>query len=321
MPMLASLALALMTSVSPGTDTTLTVKPGTRLGVDNFAGSVSVTTWTRNAIRVRAAHHRQSMVHIESTPGRMELSSSTRMGVPTFVDYDLTLPTWMSIEVSGVGTDVRVDGLKADIKAETVKGDIRIMNSAGDMDLSTVQGVIELTAASGHVQASSVNDDVTASRCEGDLQLESVNGGVILVDTRGPNLDVSSVNGELIYSGAFQDGGSYSFSTHDGDVTLGVPEHSNLSVSVATYDGSFNSSFPVEMTTSDKRRKGREFRFTIGTGDANVELEAFQGDIRLVRPDAIQKLVKEHQVKAASERQDRDRDDEDNDSDSDKGDK
>jgi hypothetical protein len=39
-----------------GTDTTVAVRPGARLNLDNFEGDVVVTTWSRSVIRVQATH-------------------------------------------------------------------------------------------------------------------------------------------------------------------------------------------------------------------------------------------------------------------------
>jgi hypothetical protein len=52
---------------------------------------------------------------------------------------------------------------------------------------------------------------------------------------------------------------------------------------VATFGGDFSSSFPVRLSES---RKGKRFSFTLGNGNARLELEAFQGRIQLKRPDA-----------------------------------
>jgi len=85
----------------------------------------------------------------------------------------------------------------------------------------------------------------------------------------------------VTYDGALKDAGSYRFSTHNGEIAVTVPERANATVSVATYNGEFSSSFPVQLKET---RRGKRFNFTIGNGGARVELESFQGEIRLRRP-------------------------------------
>lgn len=60
-----------------------------------------------------------------------------------------------------------------------------------------------------------------------------------------------------------------------------MPEATGASVSVRTYDGRFESSFPVQ-PTGDFRR-GRRVTFTLGTGGSEIEIEAFDGQIRLLK--------------------------------------
>lgn len=61
---------------------------------------------------------------------------------------------------------------------------------------------------------------------------------------------------------------------------MAIPDRANVTVSVASFEGEFDASFPVQITEQRKRR----FSFTIGSGSARMELESFDGDIRLRRP-------------------------------------
>lgn len=49
-------------------------------------------------------------------------------------------------------------------------------------------------------------------------------------------------------------------------------------VSVATFDGEFVSDFPVRV---ERFRGGRAFEFTLGDGQARIEIEVFDGEIHL----------------------------------------
>jgi DUF4097 and DUF4098 domain-containing protein YvlB len=95
------------------------------------------------------------------------------------------------------------------------------------------------------------------------------------------SLDASTVNGDVGYDGPIRNGGRYSLSSHNGDLTLAVAEGTNATVSVSTFNGEFESEFPVSLRET---RKGKRFSFTIGSGSAQVTLESFQGSVQLVRP-------------------------------------
>jgi hypothetical protein len=60
-----------------------------------------------------------------------------------------------------------------------------------------------------------------------------------------------------------------------------VAEGTNASVAVSTFNGEFESEFPVPIIGM---RKGKGFNFTLGNGSAQITLESFQGTIELIRP-------------------------------------
>jgi hypothetical protein len=97
-------------------------------------------------------------------------------------------------------------------------------------------------------------------------------------------VDISTVSGEVVYDGTIRDAGHYRFSTHEGDVLIGIPDKTNATISVSTFNGDFDSSFPVSVTETKRRR----FTFSIGSGSARVELSTFNGDIKLRRPGHLQ---------------------------------
>ncbi len=107
-----------------------------------------------------------------------------------------------------------------------------------------------------------------------------MNGEVTLKKVRSSQVECSSVNGSLDYDGEIRDGGHYSFSTHNGAITVSLPSKPNADITVSTFNGEFESAFPVTFT---KAKRGKRFRFTLGSGSADLELESFQGNIQLRR--------------------------------------
>lgn len=261
-------------------DTTFAVRPGTRLEVDNFGGSVNVRAWGRDAVRLEADRPSQSRIEVSEDEGVLSLRSIGRMGVPGTVEYTLQVPRWMELRIAGVMNDVSVDGVEAPVKVGTVKGDVAVRGGREFLELQTVQGGVKVEHARGRITASSVNQGVTLDDVEGEIQAETVNGEIHLLRVRSRQVECSSVNGSLDYDGELRDGGHYSFTTHNGDITVVLPGKPNADISVSTFNGEFQSVFPVSITRAHRTRR---FRFTLGSGTANLELESFQGTIRLRR--------------------------------------
>ena len=284
--MLMTLASLAGLMLAQQTDTTVPVRAGARLEVNNFGGEIVIKTWTKSAVRITASHSSRDRILVEASDQVVHVKSEGRRGPSQVVDYDITVPATMALSLSGVYTDITVDGSQGEISAETVEGSVKVSGGVGNVSLKSVQGEVTLEKARGRIDLNSVNEEITATGVSGDLSVETVNGDITLAQIESANAEANTVNGDIIYDGTIKDGGRYRFSTHDGDLRVSVPEKSNVSVSVSTFDGDFSACFPVQLVGPKTRHR---FTLTIGSGSARLELESFNGDIRLCRPGQLAK--------------------------------
>ena len=278
---LATLTLAALTGGAMQTDTTFAVKPGTRLEVNQFAGSIAVETWAKNAVRVVADHGSRVEIEIGGSGPSLSIQGVQMRGLPSTVDYQLTVPKWMALNLSGVNTEMSVENSGGEIQIETVGGEVTVTGGSKTIQASSVDGAVHLVDATGRIECSSVNGAVEIERSSGPIVASSINGEIVLKSIDSDDVEGSTVNGTVSYDGAIKDGGSYRFSSHNGEVSIAIPERASAAVSVATYSGDFSSDFPVPLTET---RHGKRFSFTLGGGSARIELESFQGGIQLRRP-------------------------------------
>ena len=262
-------------------DTTVAVSRGQRLDVNAFGGEVTVRAWNRNAIRVEATTSGRDRVEVSSSATAVSVRTQGRHGPPSEITLRISAPPWVGLSLSGVNTSMKVEGVRAPITAETVEGEVDVTGGEGLVSLRSVQGSVTLRGARGRINLNSVNEDVHVSSSAGDVMAQTVNGEIDLQLTDASSVDASTVNGDIRYSGPIRNGGRYSLSTHNGDISLTVAEGTNASVAVSTFSGEFESEFPVPLRGT---RQGKGFNFTLGSGSAQVTLESFQGTIELVRP-------------------------------------
>jgi DUF4097 and DUF4098 domain-containing protein YvlB len=280
---MVTIPLALLAlSALQQTDTTFAVPASARLQIQNQTGSIKVTAWDRNEMRVRAEHGTRDEIQINIRGTVVEVEAERRHGMPAFVDYEITVPRTMSLDLSGQETEIEVEGVTGSISAESVEGGITIHGAGGPVEVHTVEGDIAIDGARGEIKVEGVDGDITLTNVAGDLTVETTDGDVTLDNVDAANVDVSTVDGDVSYRGTIKDGGRYGFSAHSGDIVLSVAPTINATVSVATFDGSFepDPAFKVQVTNV---RPGRRFSFTLGSGSARVELESFDGTIRLER--------------------------------------
>jgi DUF4097 and DUF4098 domain-containing protein YvlB len=169
-----------------------------------------------------------------------------------------------------------------DVTAGSVEGGITIRGAGGKVSASSVEGDITVVGGVGAVKITGVDGEIRVSDARGDVVVETVDGDITLENIDGSNVDAGTVDGAVTYRGAVHDGGQYHFTSHDGDVVLAVPVNINATISVATFEGSFeaDAAFKVQVQGA---RPGRRFSFVVGSGSARIELESFDGAIRLER--------------------------------------
>ena len=283
---MAMIPAILMTALTlgaplPAADTVIPVDRGASLNVDNFRGEVRVRAWDRDAVRVEADLSDRQRLDVVRSGSELRVRPRTVRGGPDEADFEIMVPTWMDLRVEGNQVDVDVEGSRGEVVVETVGGDVMVSGGSGLVSLRSIQGEIVVRNARGRVEAVSVNEEVTLSGVEGEIYVETTNGEVTMRGIRSAAVRATTVNGDVIYDGAISERGRYVFSTHNGDIDVTVPGDAGATVSVSTFHGEFESDFPVRLTGTTR---DRQFTFTLGSGGARVELESFNGEIRLRRP-------------------------------------
>ena len=275
MGLAASLALT-----QQATDTTFAVAAGARLQVENFAGEVRVGAWDRNAVRVRAEHGSTDRIEIEPSASLVRVRARAEHGPPPIVNLELTIPKRMSLDLNAPFSDVIVQGTEGEVGVQSVEGAITVIGGRGFVSVQSVEGAVRVEGSRGRVRINSVDEDVQIVRVTGEVFVQAIDGNVTLEGIDSDHVEASSVDGSIEYHGTIKDGGRYRFTTHDGDILLSVPPNVNAQITVATFSGEFESDFPVVLKDTGR---GKRFSFVLGSGSAQVELQAFDGTIQLQR--------------------------------------
>ncbi len=262
------------------TDTTFDVNPNAVLGVRNHGGEIVIRTWDRNQVRLEATHSSDDRVKILQSESSVKIKSEARHGHPDEVDYEITIPQTMAVDLWGFDSDISVDGAQNGVRAETMSGDIDLRDVAGEVSLRSVEGDITLVRGRGSLEVNGVEGEVSVVDFDGNIFAESIDGDITLSEIASERVEAKTVDGDVQYDGTIRDDGRYRLTTHDGDVVVSVPANANATVSVATFDGEFEADFPVQLKGAEASRK---LSFTLGNGSARLELHSFDGDIRLVQ--------------------------------------
>ncbi len=261
-------------------DTRLSVGANATIEVDNMVGDITISTWDRNAVRVQATG--AADVHFDSNDSEVSVEAEMVHGQGRATDFTLTIPVDADIEAHTIEGRISIEGTTGRIEAHSMKGLVRVNGGRNTIEVGSVEGGIELTGARGRVEAHSVNEFVSLTDVVGDIEATTVNGPVTLERCDAHNLEASSVNGAIVFRGPIHSDGWYSMETHNGTIDITIPRGANATISAFTYNGEFEADFPVTVTEAEP---GKSTTFTLGSGDAQIELETFNGAILLKRSD------------------------------------
>lgn len=268
-----------------------------RLDLRNRSGAIHVATWQRDAVRIVAGNALNMRIDVQRSGSVLRVRPS--MGVPYDEDlagrrargirrerwsdenivFRVTVPAYLDLELTGTETEVSVEGTRANVTVETVEGAVVVRGGNGYIHVFSVEETVRVEGASGHVDAASSSGNIYLRSIRGDVTAESVDGDIELRDVDSRQVTARTVDGSIEFVGPIHDDGRYHLSTHDGDVTASIPPGTNATVSVANYDGDFETRFPVLL----RGAQGHRLDFTLGDGGAVIILESFDGDVILLR--------------------------------------
>ena len=81
------------------TDTTFAVGGAELLDVESLGGSINVTTWNEDMIRIQAEHSQRTFVEIDRGRRSISVESEARRGPANLVDYEITVPRSLGLRL------------------------------------------------------------------------------------------------------------------------------------------------------------------------------------------------------------------------------
>lgn len=272
-------ALSAPTMLQAATDTIVSAQGATRLQVENRGGSVVVEGWDRNEVRVQADHNSRTRVVVRRRGDVVLVEPEGMRGPALITDIRISMPRSLALRVEGMFTDVTVDRPAGDVSIETLEGSIEVTGGQGAVRATTVNGVIRARDTQGRLDLQTIARGIEVENAQGEVYAETVSGPIVLRGMRARVVDVGSVSGRVLFEGTLPSGARHSFGSHSGRVSLILPASASAAITVASLSGTVESAFAGQLSTEPRRRRSV---FTLGGGDARVEVETFSGSISLI---------------------------------------
>ena len=265
-------------------------------------GSVKVTGWNRNEVRVYIDSGNtfnftvQEKNSASGDPVWIKVSGVQPKGRRGPVseciwgeDIEIDVPVGASVNLKGQEIGTRVDTIrKAEIKV--VGGNISLRNIANGVGAYSGQGDITVEASQGSISLESTTGNILVFEAGpseiADWFKAKTNGGAISLQGVGHRqVDVNSISGSVNFSGNIRTGGSYSLRTSRGSIRMAIPAASSSQISATYGYGTFRSEIPIDIATENVSPGA--IKTIVGTfgkgGDSIIRLASNNGSIVITK--------------------------------------
>jgi DUF4097 and DUF4098 domain-containing protein YvlB len=281
-----------------------------RVTVSNIAGEISVSAGSGDEVSIEAVKRTRGdqgelanvRITVDERAGHVDVrteglgfTSRNGRGNSVSVDYTLTVPAGVAVELKSVSGNIKVTGVRGAVRAETISGDVTTTDTPKLEAAKSVSGDVRVSGISTDSDAAlgSISGNVTAKAVKvRSLELSSVSGDLSATDVSCERLTAKSVSGSVEYAGSLAKGGAYDVNVHSGNVRLTLASPSGFVLNASSFSGSIRSDLPLtiggDAADRDRRdRRGgmgnRSMRATYGDGSATVTLRTFSGDIVIAK--------------------------------------
>jgi DUF4097 and DUF4098 domain-containing protein YvlB len=258
------------------------------VSVQNVAGSIEITGWSRNEVEVLADLGRDVEELVVERDGdnvvvKVKAPKSGRRSVSS--DLVLRVPENSSIDVGGVSAGIEVSDVFGEQRLHVVSGDIVTEAYEADILAEAVSGDIEITGDSRPMftQASTVSGSVETTGLAGDAELSSVSGDVVVTNASFSRAQADTVSGDIAFRAEMLDGSRLDMETINGDIDLHFEGSIEARFDIETFNGAIRNCFGPKPVRTSKYTPGQELKFKEGNGSARVTLRTLNGSLRMCR--------------------------------------
>ena len=269
-------------------DTTVALSRGGTVDLSNISGSIRVTGWDRDDVRVRASAE-SGPLRFDATATRVTLSSESTRGHAEEARYEVQVPTGTRLLVASTSGSMVVRGVRGEIEARNTSGSIEIDDAAERVVFESMSGSVRVSRVRGMLRGSTLSSSILLTDVTGDVDVETVSGDVALRDVRSRSVRAGSVSGRIEYDGTADPAGRYELSSHSGSVRLTLPEELHAYFRVETFSGAIETDFPITLQPGEQGigfSHPKRFEFRFGDGGARITAASFSGDIIIRRREA-----------------------------------
>ncbi len=268
---------------------TLEAAPDGLVTIENTAGSVKVTAWSRDAVEVSGklgSDVEELVFERKGDTVRIEVRTPGRRGhKDVSSDLVVKVPEASSVNATGISTDITVRGVTGELRLNSVSGDIDAESFAADVDAETVSGDVNVSGngSANRSRLSSVSGDIEAHDLSGEIQAGTVSGDLTIDGGAFDTVRAETVSGDLSFTGELLANGRMDVETVNGEVDVNFKGDLSARFDIETFNGDIDNCFGPKPQRTSRYAPGSELNFSEGGGSARVTIQTLNGDLRLCK--------------------------------------
>jgi DUF4097 and DUF4098 domain-containing protein YvlB len=216
-----------------------------RVSLGNINGSVRVTGWDRNEVKVDAVKTAYRRDRLDEA--KIEVRADTS-SIRIETQYPYRSQTF-------------TDGEGRSNNPATVEYTLMVPRKARIDSIELINGNLDIDGISGDVKASSINGRVSAHELMGEVRLSTVNGKL-----------------EAMF-GRLEESKAISLGSVNGPILLTIPSDSNAELKAGTVHGGIANDFGLPVRRGDY--VGRDLAGQLGQGGSRIKLGNVNGSITI----------------------------------------
>jgi DUF4097 and DUF4098 domain-containing protein YvlB len=247
-------------------------KPGERLDLETFNGSVEIRAWDQNKVDISGTKYANTAalrdaIRIDANGGGSGVTVRAvrpsehhgNMGAKFVirVPHDIALD-----RITTSNGSIRVDEINGPVHVHSSNGSINLSHIHGAVDADTSNSAIDISELTGNAVLRTNNGHIHADHVNGIVEANSSNGGITVSFDAPPRNDVHA-------------------ETSNSSIEISMPANSPARVRASTSNGSIASDFDVAGKSADSKT---HLEGTINGGGPLLDLETSNGSIKIVKP-------------------------------------
>lgn len=193
---------------------------------------------------------------------------------------ELRVPAGARVWAKAGMSAIEVTGVTGGLDLNIVGGSIRVNASPRELNIESMDGTVTVDGNPSWLRVKTAAGDIVMNGSSEDAAFTSVSGTTRVGGGRFDRARLESVTGPIEFSGAPVRGGSLTFDSHSGAITLRLDPTAGADIEANSIAGTIENQLTRQRPLMGRDGRGQELGTVIGGGGAHILVRTFKGVIR-----------------------------------------